>query len=888
MPTTQAYQGLDTCSLSSLLNPLPQINVIKQIAHYAEVALLSQAYYISNVESHRPNCAMNSFLFHRSVALALRATNYNHDLDDATPGGEDADGVEERADDDDNDNTLKVSKFPAKNLLASGVNSTSATLTYQQYVAHCKDQATQAATGVEFVNIHVKYVAVRCMFISVQHLKQLRVTDAHRNIQLARTATQLKLEAFCITAANVTNSLQSNDIPCFASLFIHDLVNTACSVATYTFNEKPSIILQIASINLLDLILQLFASTQDPDAQVASSNTDQTHFILHQFISQITSALRPCLSHRLVPELTLSCSSIINRLLRENYVVDKISIRRLLKLLLPTIEERAMKMKVDVTSESPTDDELVVINHFVSVCSTAELYLTLSYDAIYPETNSKASTSKKVLETTIAELILKHKSSWADTWYSFIVDTARFLLYVKGISPVKVDPSLGGSSYAPFLQCTRIREMFTRHLPTFIAASSLLDTLKPQQLQTIFAVIQALIIEFDHYKSNVDYNLNKDTVAIVIKSFIHDQSYFTNLLIALDRISTNRKINTIGLSSWTFLLQKLPKFLCNSLVNDPLSEAFVINLHWTLAVYKTFTVEVLSSKNSLSDTIFSCIWIGTQTVCLKLFPQLYCDNGVDSVGIQNIILSGKSAPLVSFPRVSAATKHTTNVAIVSNGQSNHNHEANDDDFGSFASFNSFQPVTHAILQPSAIATASSASELFQEAIVRDEFGHTFDVSQISIECKVQRLFGNLIAVLHFLATYEKSYQPYIIKLLISIMQQLSVVQTIDARSENTSNNAVNSICSLTSVALGSQPNGKVAVLGPSDVCFLLMSSLCRYSQHFTTHSKIVSSTTSTWFDSGLASLGLIQWTIAVWIQCCVQGKDEKKVRAQVYIYMYAV
>ena len=130
------------------------------------------------------------------------------------------------------------------------------------------------------------------------------------------------------------------NVPCFASLFIHDLVNAACACATYTLDDKLSQGLQMSSMQFLDAVVRLFGRTTDPDEVAANQSTaapsrstsaagdaadqaaDEGHPILAQFSSQLISALRPCLIAIQRAEDMPIRSSISNNTADQIFTVD--------------------------------------------------------------------------------------------------------------------------------------------------------------------------------------------------------------------------------------------------------------------------------------------------------------------------------------------------------------------------------------------------------------------------------------------------------------------------------------------------------------------------------------------------------------------------------------
>jgi hypothetical protein len=88
-------------------------------------------------------------------------------------------------------------------------------------------------------------------------------------------------------------------------------------------NDKRLIRLQLSAMKFLEKLIFMFSHTMDPDSQVqervgsvSSSVANPGDKILVQFLSQIISAVRPCLSTLFSPELTLVSGRLVISLIR--------------------------------------------------------------------------------------------------------------------------------------------------------------------------------------------------------------------------------------------------------------------------------------------------------------------------------------------------------------------------------------------------------------------------------------------------------------------------------------------------------------------------------------------------------------------------------------------
>lgn len=125
------------------------------------------------------------------------------------------------------------------------------------------------------------------------------------------------------------------------SLYLNDLVNLGCSVATYTLNDKTVPSLQIHGMQFLAEICRLFVATQDPDYQSQGNETIDAveSKLLLQFLSQISGAVRVCLAVRHAPVLMMHTAQVLCLLLSHGFIRDKVALKRLLKPIASYFEE---------------------------------------------------------------------------------------------------------------------------------------------------------------------------------------------------------------------------------------------------------------------------------------------------------------------------------------------------------------------------------------------------------------------------------------------------------------------------------------------------------------------------------------------------------------------
>ena len=517
VPTQVAYTGLDIRAPTStaITTLLPQGNYSENLTNILEETLL---YILTNVCEYLPNIyCMNMFLFHRAVALGLRSG--------VRKGGGPSDvvgemsGSRQTGEDDDvggmDDLTIPTATGQNSDPFASETSTD--VMTYQQYTVNCREGGITKASKLASAatNGRVKLLATKCMshIFSILH-KQNTILPyyGHTDITLARTLTTTALQPI-----NRYPNDQNSDstIPCYASLYIQDIINTSCSLCTYTIHERSLLPLQIVSIQLMYKILLFFKNTTDPD-YTGNLNGGQNYDnkMIIQYLSQILSAIRPCLLIHISYKLTLYSTYIVSFLLQQQYVSDKIAIKRLLKsllYLLPTSED-SLSSKMSgggaetrlsfrpSAGESDTSEELESINRLVHAVATANLYLLanpqtskseLKGNKMVSTTTSKlghnsALANKVVISNTIMSILTEHIHPLADIWRAYLLDTFRLLVhYTTPTSPTAdvaevkfhvkaTHPNLlrGGLTYMPYSDMSILCDAYVPHIPVLLAACS--------------------------------------------------------------------------------------------------------------------------------------------------------------------------------------------------------------------------------------------------------------------------------------------------------------------------------------------------------------------------------------------------------------------------------
>ena len=306
---------------------------------------LALAHVSQDNNKHIDVRAIRWVLYCRAVALSLKSEA----APEAEPDPDEPDGGEPSPED-------AATGAKSKDIKATAIS-------LSRFCAMCRDAAAGRAAGLPAPRMAVKRVAVDVCVDILSHLINIQQrlscgiplkTDcfsaadrksallAHTDVLVGRTRTRTLLLAAAQNAANAalsagvttisTATAATTDeapvedesaaiyaeVPCYASLFIHDLVNASCACATFTLDDKLCLNLQMASIQFVENVVSLFCKSFDPDdhadetantpsvsparpgsvgASMApdSFEVKQTP-ILTQFSSQLISALRPCLA----------------------------------------------------------------------------------------------------------------------------------------------------------------------------------------------------------------------------------------------------------------------------------------------------------------------------------------------------------------------------------------------------------------------------------------------------------------------------------------------------------------------------------------------------------------------------------------------------------------
>lgn len=573
-PSSISYSGIDIRCCSQLGLNFGQDNAALQLCEKTEVVIrrLYEAFNSSRSDVH----SMRTALFLRAVALGLRPLESAESSNTRGGGGDGGGGEDDHNDGDDEE--VPQSQASRRAVTTATRSSTSVgAMTTQQFCSSCRDAAQGRWHDAPACFLRVKCLAVRLTSFALNQLTYRGSSVLHSDLQLARDVTRQQLLAI---TSEQPQTLQQ--LPCFAVLFLHDLVNLACACSTYTINDKMLQSLQCDSIALLEKIILLFFNTTDPDA--ADAGLGSSNKILSQFISQILSAVRPCLGGSYSPELSSRASSVVCLLIAGGFLADKVAVRRLIKLLFASTEEKdkdkdniALIQRRARVSED-TSDVLAVLGHIVEVQSLAQLHL-LSLQSFLTKDVEPA------VRSAIVSTLQEHISHLSSVWAGMVIDAVRVLQPLpatEAIAPqdgngnsssaksnqsssslengavsciwpemtIETDPRRGGIIYTSDVQYKDLISPLKRSLPVFLAAVTASPACRKESVCELFSVCSIALCELMTEYVNIQAVVSQSETNI----FCSQQAYLLSAAhniakYELEQQSSNQSCN-IPVAEW--------------------------------------------------------------------------------------------------------------------------------------------------------------------------------------------------------------------------------------------------------------------------------------------------------------------------------------------------
>jgi hypothetical protein len=198
------------------------------------------------------------------------------------------------------------------------------------YANSCRDEASQRASTISSARSKLKSLILKFAKLAVSGISD---HPSHTDLALARKDIQLLISKGEILSSNIDLH------PLYASFYVQDIVNFACAAATYSVDDKQLTSIQLPAMHLLAYVCSKYLNFVDPDAtNISEISAGKIEKYLGQYISQIVSAVRPCLSVKWLSQLQWQASNVIFHLFYGGFLSDKVLIKRLGKLFIGSYE----------------------------------------------------------------------------------------------------------------------------------------------------------------------------------------------------------------------------------------------------------------------------------------------------------------------------------------------------------------------------------------------------------------------------------------------------------------------------------------------------------------------------------------------------------------------
>jgi hypothetical protein len=422
---------------------------------------------------------------------------------------------------------------------------------------------------------------------------------------------------------------------------------------TYTIEDKHMIQLQTESVLLMRKVMFLFCESIDPDVVGSSEDKPGNNRILMQYMSQLVSAIRQCLTVSWCPVLQLSTYLIVCDWIQEGFLVDKVIIRRLLKVICERFDTVGA-----ITARAPTSadvsESITTIDHVIG-CTVVSRLFTLTKKGLNSRLDSQAqSTVSSMIEGTVPKL--------HSTWFAIFTDAARILqnrddaskdepLTIWTTGTQEVDCRRGGLTYCSNAEPEKMKCYFEWALPNVGAALSLSPSITPEELVSLFAISMATL---EHY-----YSLRKCSTKTnnAIESSNDGDLLIIVALASLAKIDTNRVIPT---AQWAKVFCFINEYLLPST-----QLIFSNGNQLTDLIIQTLTLVNNSmdrfSEATVSSELSSWIFITSLNVVKLIFPSVFAESssGYANVKFGNILRSNyKTNDLSLFEMILEVDRNT--------------------------------------------------------------------------------------------------------------------------------------------------------------------------------------------------------------------------------------
>jgi len=222
-----------------------------------------------------------------------------------------------------------VSKSAATSSMGAVQSAKTAVLSPYQFANICREEANFRASMISSARSKLKALILKFAKLAVAGISDYQ---SHTDLAQARRDIQHLISKGEITMENIESH------PLYAAFYVQDIVNFACAAATYTIDDKPLTSIQLPAMHLLAYVCSKYLNFVDPDAAVTEASNGKADKYLGQYISQIVSAVRPCLAVKWLSQLQWQASNVIFHLFKGGFLSDKVLVKRLGKLFIGAYE----------------------------------------------------------------------------------------------------------------------------------------------------------------------------------------------------------------------------------------------------------------------------------------------------------------------------------------------------------------------------------------------------------------------------------------------------------------------------------------------------------------------------------------------------------------------
>ena len=387
---------------------------------------------------------------------------------------------------------------------SSPLTVTGLLLTHRQYASWCRNQALLKSKGLQFARSRLKCIALACATEAISELMNGNVS-VHSDVAASRLAIESSLTLLAGDDATHTDEVALHKLPCYAGMFLEDMVTLCCTCASYTLDDVQLRSLQQGAIDCLASIVLFFKQSADPEAP--------GQLILSQFISQIISAVRPCLNISFTPLLLYSAGSLVCILIHHRFLEDKVLLKRLMKLMVASITDKTLASSVDstpanqaledsaineVSVQLQVADEYTVADRIVTLGLSGRLFLIGLFGGGYiaPENGVCA---------TLLDCFQSRREAFFSEWFEAVYFGVLFVHCSLGqLDASEIDfPSEGSLFFEGILNSSLVKRNLIATLPYTIVACicSQALTCSPSQLAFLLTSLTSSISQSGLHKS---------------------------------------------------------------------------------------------------------------------------------------------------------------------------------------------------------------------------------------------------------------------------------------------------------------------------------------------------------------------------------------------------